>query len=311
MAEIKWDSKIILVKTEETEGVDAAPTGALNAMLMTGVSFTPMDGDDVSRELEYPYLSADRTVPSGLRGSLKGRIEITGSGVAGTPPKWAPVYKACRVNETVTPGVSVIYKPVSDNMDSATIHFWIGETRHALTGARGNATKKWTAQGIPYLDVDLMGLWSQPTETARPNAVLTGFADPALVSKAFTPTFTVNGVALVMREVTLALGNKVEPRLLVPTERIIITGTAEKLSCRVEAVPLGTFNPYALAAARTEVPVVLVHGVTAGNIVRLDVPSAQMKRLPGFENAQNRLEWPLELTPLPVNGDDQWTLTLT
>ncbi len=36
-----------------------------------------------------------------------------------------------------------------------------------------------------------------------------------------------------------------------------------------------------------------------------------LKRLSGFGNQDNTLEWPLGLTPLQADGDDQWTITLT
>lgn len=310
-APINWESKIILVKTEVTEGVDAAPTGGANAFLMTNVSFVPMEGDDVSRGLELPYLGAESTVPNALRGRLKGRVELVPSGTAGLAPKWGPMLRACAVAETVVAATSVTYNPVSTGHESVTIHFWIGGTRHVLTGARGTANLRGAAQGIPVIEFDLLGLYTPPSETARAVPDLSGFQSPDLVSKAKTTLFTVNAVPLVLRDFALNLGNKVEPRLLVPTERIIITARADSFSATVEAVPLTTFDPFALAVAQTRVAVALTHGTVAGRIVSLAIPGAQVKRLSGFENQQKILEWPLDLTPLPVTGNDQWTLTLT
>ena len=83
------------------------------------------------------------------------------------------------------------------------------------------------------------------------------------------------------------------------------------VQARVEAVPVSTFNPYALATAQTRVAVELVHGTEAGLITTLSLPTAQLKRPSGFENAQNVVEWPLELVPLPDSGNDQWSLELT
>ncbi|KAK0331661.1 hypothetical protein LTR94_028026 [Friedmanniomyces endolithicus] len=86
MAEpIKWRSKIILAKIEPlaSYGVDSVPTGALNAMLMTNVTFQPMEGQSVSRNLERPYMGAQEELPVGLYSVLQGDIELVGSGSTG------------------------------------------------------------------------------------------------------------------------------------------------------------------------------------------------------------------------------------
>lgn len=308
---IRWKSKVILAKLESSYGVDPTPSGAANAMLMTGVAFSPMEGDDVSRDLELPYIAGQPLIPVGLRGRLRGRVELVGSGTAGVAPAWGPLMRACRTAQTIVADTSVAYTPISASMESVTIHFWIGGTRHKLLGTRGDATLRFTAQGIPYIDYDLTGLYAEPEEASPATPTLTAFQKPVIVTDANTPTFTIDGVSLVMREFQLKLGNQVEPRLLVGSEAIIIPDGAERVSARVEAVPVSTLNPYALAAAQTPVAIALVHGTVAGKIATLAVPTAQVMRLSGFENAQNILEWPLELIPLPTSGNDQWSLTLT
>ena len=53
---LKWKSKILLAKLETTYNIDAEPTGAANGVLATEVALTPMEGSDLSRNLETPYL---------------------------------------------------------------------------------------------------------------------------------------------------------------------------------------------------------------------------------------------------------------
>lgn len=310
-APIKWKSKIVLVKMETTYGVDAAPTGAANAVLMVGVSLVPMEGDDVSRDLEFPWLSAQAMIPTGLRVRLRGRIELAPSGIVGTAPAWGPLLRAAAVAQVTTPGTSVVFGPITDNHESATVHFWIGGTRHVMRGARGTGTVRVTAQGIPYFEVDLLGLFSTPSEIARPVPDLTAFKKPRIATTANTPVFTINGVALVMRSFAMNLGNVVEPRLLVGSESIIIPDRAELVQTTVEATPVTFYDPYTLAEQQTTVPIALTHGTTAGNRWALSIPTAQQKRLASLSQNQNLLEWPLEFVPLPVSGNDQWSLSLT
>ncbi|WP_322895177.1 MULTISPECIES: hypothetical protein [unclassified Yoonia] len=307
----KWRNKIVLAKIEAAYGVDPDPTGALNGVLATEVVLSPMEGSDVSRELETPYLGAQGTIVAELHRKLTLKVELVGSGTAGTAPAWGPLLRACGVAETIVAATSVTYNPVSDDHESITIYVWMDSTVYMLTGTRGTARLTFTAQGIPYLEFEFTGLFSPAAEEARDTPTLTAFQKPQLVTDRNTPTFTMAGEDFVMRSCMLDLANQVEARFLVNSEGILITDRADMIQTTVEAVPLTTFDPYTLAENQGTVPLVLGHGTLAGKIVTLNVPNAQMQRTQGLENAQNIIEWPLRLVPLPTAGDDQWTLVLT
>ena len=308
---INWKSKIILAKIEANYGVDPTPTGAANAMLMTQVSFSPMEGEDVSRDLEFPYLAAQGKIPVGLRCRLRGRVELVGSGTAGVAPAWGPLARACRAAEVIVADTSTTYNPISESMESVTIWFWIGGTKQIVKGCRGNATLRFPAQAIPYIELDVVGLYADPAEVMRPSVTLTGFQKPVIVTNANTPTFTIDDVPLVLREFMMNLGNQVEPRLLVGSDAIVIPDGMESVTARVEAVPMSTFNPFSLARTKEAVEVVLVHGTEAGKIATVTIPTAEIDRMGDYENAQNILEWNLPITPIPASGNDQWSLALT
>lgn len=308
---IKWRSKILLNRIESVYGTDPGPTGADHAVLATEVQLTPMQGNDVSRDLDLPWLGAQATIPADLHMRLTYRIEMVPSGTAGTPPAWGPSLRACGVAEVIDAGTSVTYNPVSDGHESVTHHLWIGGTRYAIRGGRGTCVMRFPAQGIPYLEFDFLGLFTVPSEETRATPDLSAFLKPDLVTSARTPVFTLGATPFVMRNFSLNLGNQVEGRFLVGSESILITDKAEALECTVEAVPVSTFNPIALAESQSAVALTLQHGNVAGRIATLSAPNAQMQRLQSLENAQNIKEWPLRMAPLPTAGNDQWTLTLT
>jgi len=307
---IKWKSKILLAKIETAYATDPTPTGAANAILATNVTFQPMEGQDVSRELELPWLAAQATIPAGLHSRISFRVEMVPSGTAGATPAWGPLLRACGVAETIDAGVSVTYNPVTDSHENVAIHFWVGATRYVLLGTRGTCVLRFNAQAIPYLEFSFLGLFSAPSEQARPTPTLAAFLKPDLVTHART-SFEIDGVALVMRNFSLDLGNDVQPRFLVGSENILIVDRADKVAVQVEAVPLSTWNPYSEASEQNAVSVELVHGTVAGRIATLAIDAAQVQRPAGFDNNQNILEWPINLVPQPVSGNDQWTLTLT
>jgi hypothetical protein len=187
----------------------------------------------------------------------------------------------------------------------------MGSTLHVLRGVRGNGTITKNAQGIPIIRWQMWGLYVDPSEAAAAVPTLTAFKKPLVISKANTPVFTVNSVPLVMRNYSFDFANQVEPRLLVNKEEIEVPDRAERINITVEAVPLTTLDIYALARTQTLVECEIVHGTVAGNICTINAPTSQILRPTGYQNNQGIAEWPLVLAPLPTNGNDQFTMTLT
>lgn len=311
MPVLKWKSKALLAKIEVTYGTDSVPTAAANGILATDVSLVPMDGEDVTRNLERQFLSADPSIPVAVRSVLTFSVELVGSGTAGTAPAWGPLLRMCGVAEVVTAGTKVEYNPITDNHESGSIYLAIDTTRHVLLGARGNCVIKLNAQGIPVATFTMTGLFSTPTEQAKVAPTLTAWQGPQVATKANTPTFTIGGSAFVLRDFEFDLGNDVQPRMLIGSESVLIVDKAEKLTTRVEAVPVTTYNPYTIAQNQTLQAISLLHGTIAGKKVQLDFASTQQGRVTSLEENQKIVEWPLNFVPLPVTGNDQWKITLT
>jgi len=307
---LKWKTKILLAKIESSYGVDPTPLGA-NGILATNITLAPMEGQDVSRELELPYLSAQATIPAELSMRLTFRVELVPSGTAGTAPAWGPLLRACACAETISASTSVTYNPITDSHESVTFYFWIEGTRYVIKGARGTCAMRFNKQGIAYLEFDFRGIFAVPTEQTRVTPTLSGFKAPLLVTSTNTPTFEIDSTGYVMRNFSLDLGNAVETRFLVGSESVLIVDRADAIQTQIEAVAVSTLDPYTLAQDQTTVEIDLVHGTDAGSIATLNVPAAQVQRPEALANEQNITEWPLRLMPLAVSGNDQWTLVLT
>lgn len=305
-----WRSKTILAKTETTYGTDSVPTGAANAMLVSDVTYAPMEGEDVSRNLERTFFGAQPSVPVGLRCVLSFSVEAVGSGTAGTVPAWSTLMRACGAAQVITAATRVEYTPVTDNPESATLYFDVDGTRHVMLGARGTWVYRLNAQGIPVFAFTFTGLFALPSEQAKPVPVYTGFLAPQVATTANTPVFTVGGTTLKLRTFELSLGNVVTPRLLIGGQSILITDRNETMTAQVEAEALSVYNPFQQAQNAATVALALEHGTVAGRRVKLAIPAAQQQRLTGYENQDGILEWPLSFSPQPVVGNDQWKITL-
>lgn len=305
-----WKSKTLLVKLEGVYGTDSVPTAAANAILATEVTLSPMEGEDVTRNLERPAMGGEPSIPAALRSKLTFSVELVGSGTLGTAPAWGPLARMCALAEVITAATKVEYNPVSTGHESGSIYFSIDGVRHVLLGTKGNMMIKLGANGIPMLQFDMTGLFAIPTDQAAVTPVYTAWQAPQVATKLNTPTFTIGGAAFVLRDFELDLGNQVEPRMLIGTETILITDRNEKVKATVEAVLMATYNPYTIANAQTLQALQLIHGTVAAKRVKLDIASAQQGRLTGLSNNQNIVEWPLDFMPLQVSGNDQFKITL-
>lgn len=301
---------ILLAKIETAYGTDPTLTGAANAMLAQNITISPMDGQDLSRNLILPYMGNQPTIPTGIMVGIEFDTELAGSGTAGTAPAWGPLMRACGAAEVIVATTSVTYSPITNTMESAYLKLWMGGTLHAAKGVRGTRKLTTNAQGLPVFHWKLQGLYIAPAEVAPVVPTFTAWKKPLVVNKANTQ-FSLNSIALVMRNFALDFNAKVVPRLLVNDESIKITDHQEKLDLTVETVPVSTLDIYGLALAQTTVPVVLTHGTAAGNIATLNIPTAQLQRPTGYQPSDDILEWPLSLLPLPTAGNDQWSLALT
>ncbi|MET4247561.1 phage tail tube protein [Bradyrhizobium sp. LA6.7] len=308
---IFWRQMVLLAKIETGYATDPTLTGTANAILAKNVSIRPMEGSDVSRDLVQPNFGNQPSIPADLHTVIEFDTELAGSGTAGTAPAWGPLLRGCGYAEVLSAGVSATYSPITLSIESLYMKFWMGATLHAIKGARGTAKLTLDAQGIPMIHWAFTGLWVAPSEVAAAVPTLTSFKKPQIVNKANTPTFTVNSAALVMRNFSLDLANQVEPRMLVPSESVLITDHREKIDFTCEAVPVSTLDVYGLANSQATVAVNLVHGVTAGNIITIAAPTAEFQRPTGYQQNQGIAEWPLSMLALPNAGNDQVSIALT
>lgn len=308
-----WRNKTLLFKTEVTYGTDSVPTGAANAILATDFTLSPMEGQDTSRELELPFMGAQGTVPTGVHAKIAFKVELKASGTAGTPPVIGPLLRACAFAEVIVAATSVTYNRVSSGFGSATIYFNVDGTLYTLNGARGTGVLRVNKQGIVYIEFEFWGQFVQPVAQTVPTLTLgTQLSQfPLVANRVNTPVFTIGGTTHVLHTLSLNFGNTVEPRMPIGPEEIVIPMIAESLETQIDAVPLATLNPFALASTGATSAIILQHGVAAGQRCTLNVPRAQARRPGNPVNSQGVVEWPLGWVPLPMNGNDQLTLAFT
>jgi hypothetical protein len=308
-----WREKVLLAKPEVTAGTDSVPAGDANAILGFNVSITPMDGDDIEREIDKQVAGGNEVIPTGLRAVLKFDTELSGSGTAGVAPAWGVLMRGSSLAETIVEDTSVTYNPIAlPSGETLSMYFQMNGTLHKLSYCRGTFELALDAQQRPIITWTFTGIFADPAEASVITPTLAAFKRPLPATKVNTPTFTVGGTALVMRSFKLTMANDVKPRFLVGRDVIMIEDRKPQVDFTVEAVPLTSFNPYTKAKdPATRVALSLVHGTAAGNIITIGAPTMQMKRPTGYQQNQSIAEWPLSAMALPDEGNDELSIALT
>ncbi|QND45200.1 hypothetical protein HB780_05445 (plasmid) [Rhizobium lusitanum] len=298
-----YRKKAILFKIETTYGTDPVPAGATDALLMTDVTFTPLAGTDVSRDLLLPWLGNQGIITTGLYATLQGSIEIAGAGTPGDVPGYGSLLRACGLSETIVADTSVTYLPVSSGFESGSLYFVNDGVKHVLLGARGTVTGNVVPKQIGKFQFTMTGLLGTITDAAMPTVDVTKFMTPVAVSKANT-TMSLHGWSSVAESLSFDLGNTVTPRFLIGDEVVIISDRSVTGTAVVEARSLATVDWFAKAISRARGPLALQHGVTDGNIVEINQPAVEIGR-PTEGQTDGIINYSLSLSSVPVLGNDE------
>lgn len=310
MAKRYYNRLALLAKIDTTYGVDAGPVAASNAILAAGdVVFTPLEADEIERELILPYLGHQGVILDAFRTRIELSVELAGSGAAGTAPAYGPLLRACGMSQTVTATTKVDYLPVSTGFESATLYYNRDGTRHIMLGARGTFQLELAPRAVPRIRYTLVGLQGSILDIALPAVTLTSFIKPLAVNDAAT-AMTLHGATLPIERFGIDLGNQVEPRMLINETSIQITDRKATGDIVIEATQAATKNWVAIAKAGQTGVFSTVHGLTAGNIIELGAPAVQIKP-PREGQTQRILNNVLGLIFTPTSaGNDEFMLTV-
>jgi hypothetical protein len=308
MAARNFKKLVLTSKLETLYSTDATPLAA-NAMQVTNVTFTPLEAQEVSRDLMLPYLGNQGVVLAEQMGRMQFSVEVAGSGTAGTAPAFGTLLRSCGLAEVVTAGTSVVYSPISASFESSSNYWNHDGVNHVLLGCRGNVQLEFTPSKIPYLKYDIMGLLGTVADVALPTVNFSGFKKPLIVSKANT-TLSLFGNSCIAESVSIDLGQKVEGRFLIGDESILITDRSSTGTAVIQAGSVASWDVMSAARNRTRGAFSLVHGLTAGNICTVAGPQVEIGKISQGQT-QNIINYSLPLMFCPSTGNDELTIAFT
>lgn len=304
--------RVILIEAESSYGTDPTPT-ATDAVLVRDLTITPQNSDLVSRELIRPYLGASEQLLANTRVECTFAVELTGSGAAGTAPRYGSALKACGLSEVVVSSTRVTYAPVSTGFSSVTIHYNIDGVRHKVTGARGTVELSAEVGQIPVLNFSMQGIYNAPDDSALPSVTYGNQEEPLIFKNGNTSSFQLLSFGGALQSVNFDLGNElVYQELVGGTKQVLLVDRQATGSVTIQAPTIAQKDFFAAALVDSTLGnLQFTHGTTAGNIVqftssKVDIGDVNYGDIDGIAS----LEIPYTLVP-STSGNDEFSLIYT
>lgn len=285
---MKFKKKVLLLKLQTAVGTPATPSGAANAVLVKDATISPMEGEALSRNLDKADFGADLATLVGRHVKLSFKVEVAGSGAAGTAPAWGPVMLACSHSETVSAGVSVTYAPIDDALP-ATIWFKQGNVIHKVSDCRGSVKLTTGKRQYAYLEFEFIGLYTTPESHLTDLAPVTSAFVTPVPFRASTVEAEVFGTVVCLTSGSFTGGQKNSLWECSEAETVVLEDRQGAFELKFVEPAIADHNFYADIEADTAGEISYVHGTTAGNIVEFVAHNAQITNPPSREDDMGQM----------------------
>lgn len=305
----KWKNKLLLVKTETVNGVDAVPTNVANAIQAFNVSLS-VEADEQTRQLDRSYFTQAERSYTNKRFTLSFEIELSGSGAGNldVPPAIAPLLTMCQYAETINAATSVVYSPASGSTDTSTIYLNIDGILYKAVGAKGSLAIDFTIGQYAKGTVTATGLYLTPTDVPLTNGTYTAFRAPVSCSKEES-TLNIHAFAVEGKVLTITQGNDNQLRESTETKNIETIDRQVTAEAQFWMPTVADFDVFDAWDLHTKAPVYWINGIVAGDIVRVDLPLAQLGT-PSPGDMEGLAGYTVPLTPFSdASGDNEHTIT--
>jgi hypothetical protein len=297
---------VVLAMVQTALGVEATPTPAANSILVRATMPQIINAEFVERHNIQGYKGNFGSLAVGVHRAMEMEVELAGSGAAGTAPKWAPLLLACGFSETLLATTSATYAPVSSGEPVLTMLGYLDGLLFKMTDCKGTVSFEFNSKNIPVMKFKFMGVYSTPTDTAFPTGmVYSGFVQPLTVGKANTPTFTWAGYAAVVQNLGFDVANSLVWRDLINFTGANSADRKPTGSLTMELPSVAALNLGEITRLGTTGALALVHGVTAGNIIQVDMPKTQLTAAPTITNDNEIAMVGLQYSIQPSTGNDE------
>lgn len=311
---------IVTAKVQTTPGLDAAPTGAANAVLMSEGSITPLDAQSIDRSLIRGYFGGSEQLVGPASVKLTYAVELAGSGTAGTAPAWGQLLQGCAVAEgLLTTPARVEYMPASTGLKMLTQYYYDDGALHKLLDSMGNCTLSAKVGERPMLRFEWVGLDGGIAVAPNATGVFTPWKKPVAMTKANVIDITLGGTYAAgalsggtlynSTGLELNFGNVVNFSAMLSTETVDISDRQSTATIELELTAVQEVALMAAVKANETQSLGFTIGTAAGNKVLIFAPAVQLTNPRKSELSGKRLIG-FDLRLVPVNGNDEWRIVV-
>lgn len=303
MSNRKTKKKLLVAAVNDAAyGTDAVDGGTPKAMLTSGFDLTPIEGDDIERDLDTGEGGHSEYIPVGTHVKASGSIEVGGSGTPATPAAFEPIYIGAGY-QTTPVADAVEHTRVHDNSEKdVTFYGYKDGAIHIITGARVTFTTNITVNEVPKIEFEITGLYGGILSGNIPVADFSAFRKPLKVGHINT-TFKLDDVEYKMLEFTCVEGNEIVYDENTVEEAVQITDWKTEGSFTIECPPIAEFDPFSKALNTETLKMQIIHGITAGDIYQLDAEKIQLGRAT-YGDKEGRMTY---VIPYRVIGEHKHT----
>lgn len=269
----KTKGTTLLFKMQAVADTPETPDGS-NAFKTMELGYDPYQGP--TGELKYDTDGQGNSPQQNFspEDNFNFKTALFASGVAGTEPPQDPAFRACGMNVTVDPGVSVTYNTidVTENAtEFATVARVKGNKLYKASDCMGDFGFMLKSKDFPKFEFsNFIGTHIEPTTTGAITPDLSAWLPPIPVSKDNTPTCTIGGWQGCVDELSFTMGNVINRHDRIACEGIQITERKPSAKLVVEAPDIASKNFWQEMASHEGTinlyDVVFSHGVNAGEI---------------------------------------------
>lgn len=203
----------------------------------------------------------------------------------------------------------VVYRRITDNPESITHYMYFDKVLHKMVGARGSVQFQFTYKKTPTAKFSFTGVYVPVTDVDAPAVSFAARKKPLAVNSINTKNIKLHGYSgVVLSDLSVDLANETVFRSLPGmTDSVSITDSKPTGSLTQQATTVAVKDWFAAIKNIDVGALSLTHGVTAGNIVKVDAPRTQLTKLSySEEDNVQMIQTPVKF--LPDSGNDEFLL---
>ncbi len=252
-----------------------------------------------------PYFSNSAKYTVKQFASVKFRLPMYTSGVAGTAVDYRRLFLGCNLAET--DGVNEVrYKPLAVGDGSTlTVAYFVDGLLHVLSGTKGTVKCEFASGDSPYFEFTFTGKYAPVADATSPGGTATFKNIPAVTKE--TTTGLLLGYAACIEKFSFDLGNTITFADRINCATTSITDRKVSNSYEFEMTNVAEKDWFGAMVAQTQAVTQIVYGSVAGSIVTIRFTKDTLSS-PSYGDKDGTLMVNATGSPLPTTGDDEFEI---